>query len=303
MLTDQFTPETLRATGISFAAIVVAVSGAALSPAAPDHEILLWVLAVVPAFLLAYHRGWHGIATVLAAMMAGLAAVQATAAWAQVDMAATGPVLRILLVAIGTTAGIGALADRLQRARVQAERLELTDEVTGLPNGRHLAQVLEREFAGAARGRDLTLVVFEIDDVAGYQVKHGRRSANAARRTFASVLRKRTRRMNFSARYEHGFVTVFASGDPAAAEVFVRKVMADFALAVGAGSPLSVSAGIADYDSTMAVPSALMRAAEFALFQAQQAGRGSVRTHERRTTPAHADELITNLRGLQQTST
>jgi diguanylate cyclase (GGDEF)-like protein len=300
MLPDRLSPEALRATGISFAAIAVAVSGAALSSTAPQEEILLWILAVIPSFLLAYHRGWEGVATVLAAVMAGLAGVQAAGAWVGVDMAATGPVLRILLVGLGLTAGVGVMAELLQRSRVRAERLELTDSATGMPNTRHATDVLERDFAGATRGRTLTLVVFQIDDITNYQVKHGRKAADAVRRTFASVLRKRTRRMNFSARMENNFVTIFASGDPEAAQIFVRLVQADFKAAAGPMNGVSVSAGIAAYEPSMAVSTALLRAAEFALFQAQQAGPGSVRVAEGRQPTREASALVMSIQGLRR---
>jgi diguanylate cyclase (GGDEF)-like protein len=300
MLPERLSDEAIRATGISFAAIAVAVFGAALSPHAPQHEILLWVLAVVPAFLLAYHRGWSGIATVLAAVMAALTAVHAGAGWLRVDMATTGPVLRILLVAIGTTAGVGALAELLQRARVRAERLELTDPETGLPNGRHASLVLEREHAGAVRGRDLILVAFQIDEITRHQLKNGRRGAGAVRRTFAGVLRKQTRRMNFSARDGDRFLTVLASGNADGAAAFVRRVQSAFAAAVGPGQILTVSAGIAPYDASMMEPAALVRAADFALFQAQQEGPGSVRVHQRRDKARQAEELLTSMRGLRE---
>lgn len=301
MQPNRLSQPALRATGISFAAIAVAVSGAALAPAAPEHEILLWVLAVVPAFLLAYHRGWQGVATVLAAVMAALTAVQAGAAWAGADMVANGPVLRILLVALGTTAGVGVLAELAQSARVRAERLEMTDPVTGLPNGRHVAQVLAREVAGAARGRTFTLVALQIDDITGYQLRNGRGHADALKRTFASVLRKQTRRMNFSGRDDNRFLTVLASGDEEGARAFVRKVQASFAAAVGPAQPLSVSAGIAAWDASMTEATAVMRAADFALFQAQQDGRGSVRVHQPREQARKAEELITSMRRLSQT--
>jgi diguanylate cyclase (GGDEF)-like protein len=298
---NRISQPALRATGISFAAIAVAVIGAAVSPAAPQHEILLWVLAVVPAFLLAYHRGWKGIATVLAAIMAGLTTVQVGAAWLGADLAAHGPVLRILLVALGTTAAVGILAQRAQSARVRAERLEMTDAVTGLPNGRHAAQVLAREVAGAARGRAVTLVAFQIDDITSYQLRKGRSHTDALRRTFASVLRKQTRRMNFSARDGDRFLTILASNDVDGARAFVHKVQSAFGAAVGPAQTITVSAGIAPHDASMAEHTAMIRAADFALFQARQEGLASVRVHERREQARKAEELITSMRRLRET--
>jgi diguanylate cyclase (GGDEF)-like protein len=297
---NRLSDPALRAAAISFAAIAVAVVGAALSPRAPQHEILLWVLAVVPAFLLAYHRGWEGIATVLAAIMVGLTAVHLGASTLGGDLA-HGPVLRILLVALGTTAAVGILAERAQTARIRAERMEMTDPATGLPNGRHVAQVMAREVAGVARGRSFTLVVFQIDEITGYQLRKGRSHADALRRTFASVLRKQTRRMNFSGRDEDRFVTILASGDPDGARAFVRKVQASFSQAVGPAQAITVSAGIAPCDASMTEPMAVMRAAEFALFQARQEGTAAVGVHQPRDQALKAEALISSMRRLRET--
>jgi diguanylate cyclase (GGDEF)-like protein len=297
----RMSPAALRATAISFAAIAVGVIGAAISPSAPHHEILLWVLAVIPAFLLAYNRGWQGIATVLAAIMVGLTAVHVGAASLGADMAAHGPVLRLLLVALGTTAAVGTLAEAAQSARLRAARLEMTDPVTGLPNGRHAAQVLAREVAGAGRGRAVTLVVFQIDDITRYQLKNGRANADALRRTFASVLRKQTRRMNFSARDEDRFLTILGTNDPEGARAFIKKVQSAFSAAVGPASPITVSAGIAPHDGSMTEPSAMIKAADFALFQARQESTAAVGVHQPRDRARKAEALISSMRRLRET--
>jgi diguanylate cyclase len=302
MQANRLSQTALRATGISFAAIAVAVMGAALTPHAPQHEILLWVLAVIPAFLLAYHRGWEGIATVLAAIMAGLTAVHLATTGFGADMTVYGPVLRILLVALGTTAAVGVLAEMAQSARLRAERLEMSDPVTGLPNGRHAAQVLAREVAGAARGRAVTLVAFQIDDLTPYQLKHGRSHADALRRTFASALRKQTRRMNFSARDEDRFLTILATNDTEGARAFVRKVQVAFAAASGPTHAVTVSAGIAPYDASMTEPSAMIRAADFALFQARQESTAAIGVHQPREQARTAEALLSSMRRLRESA-
>mgnify|MGYP006176305357 CR=1 FL=1 len=56
------------------AALAVPVTAqVAFAESAGQHELLLWLLAVVPAFLLAYYRAWRGVATALAAGMADAA--------------------------------------------------------------------------------------------------------------------------------------------------------------------------------------------------------------------------------------
>src|SRR5687768_17223402 len=62
----------LRAVIISIAALAVPFLATQWS-ADPTVSILVWLVALIPAFLLAYYRGWQGTATAFAAAMATLA--------------------------------------------------------------------------------------------------------------------------------------------------------------------------------------------------------------------------------------
>ena len=56
-----------RSIALCAAALAVPViAQIAFAQSVGEHEMLLWLLAVVPAFLLAYYRGWRGAATALA---------------------------------------------------------------------------------------------------------------------------------------------------------------------------------------------------------------------------------------------
>lgn len=288
-----------RATGLAFAAIVAGIMGATLAPrTAVDLEALLWVLAVIPAFLLAYHRGWSGLAAVLAAVMAALALVQAGIALFSVPMQTTGPVLRLLLIAVGTTAGIGVLAELYQQARVRAERLELQDPLTGMPNERHAGMVLAREVAAADRGRPVAVVLFQIDDITSYQLRHGRAAADGLLVSLSRAVRAETRRMNFSARSGNRFISILSSGSPEGALVFARKVQAAFARQAGVSRRVSVSGGIAMYDPTVDTPEKLTQAADHALYRAQQGGAGSFYVYEPKNAGKNKN-LLSQFRSLR----
>lgn len=70
----------LRALVLSIVALAVPVVATLwVSDSLGDYDALLWLLALVPAFLLAYYRGWRGVATALAAGMAALAVTHAVA--------------------------------------------------------------------------------------------------------------------------------------------------------------------------------------------------------------------------------
>jgi hypothetical protein len=65
---------------VSLAALAVPVAGAFLVPdSLSDYQALLWLLALVPAFLLSYYRAWRGVATSLAFGMAVLSVTYAVA--------------------------------------------------------------------------------------------------------------------------------------------------------------------------------------------------------------------------------
>src|SRR5687767_15162721 len=62
----------LRALLISVGALAVPLLVSQL-PIDPATSVMIWLIALIPAFLLAYYRGWQGTATALAAAMATLA--------------------------------------------------------------------------------------------------------------------------------------------------------------------------------------------------------------------------------------
>ena len=76
-----------RAVVISAAAFGVPMFAALGAPEAlGEYGALLWLLAVIPAFLLAYHRGWRGAATALAFGMASLSVTQVVATAMNIEL-------------------------------------------------------------------------------------------------------------------------------------------------------------------------------------------------------------------------
>src|SRR5690606_10580255 len=108
MLPKPLPNAAVRVLSLSVAALLGALMAAMLAPEhAARFEILLWLLAITPAFLLAYYRGWNGVATALAGSMVALVAVQFAATAMGRDVQDWGLVLRLLLVFLGTSVGVG----------------------------------------------------------------------------------------------------------------------------------------------------------------------------------------------------
>lgn len=266
----------LRALTLSFSALLVPVAATFWFPESSDqYELLLWLLALVPAFLLAYYRGWTGVAVAMLVGMVVLAVVQVLVI--ALDIRTNWVLLFAVVVAyisIGLT--IGLVSELLHQERARAERLALQDELTDVPNRRLAELFLEKEFAAAQRGRELTVVLFDVDGFKGYNDRHGHATGDDALRAFVGVLQARTRRMDLSARYGgEEFITILSGAPVEPALHFaesIREGLEELTTVPG----FTVSAGVAAYDDHMESVRELVAAADAALYRAKSAGRNRV---------------------------
>jgi len=271
----------LRALLLSLTAFMVPVVGTLAFPEQrAEVEALLWLVALVPAFFLAYYRGWKGVAT---ALVAGLALLAIThAGITPLDRELPGLLLPTLVAYLAVGLGIGWMSEMLHRQRMALEDMALTDPLTGLPNRRHARVFLEHEFGSAQRGSPLALVLFDLDDFKGYNDRFGHPAGDAALCTFGEILANTTRRMNISARQGgEEFISIVTASDEKGAGIFadrVREALEKTTLEHGA---LTVSAGVAAYHPSMESPDDLVAAADVALYQAKADGRNCVRIFAR----------------------
>ncbi|MEX2526029.1 MAG: diguanylate cyclase [Gemmatimonadota bacterium] len=282
-----------RALALSLLALAVPVAAALLWPQALGEQgALLWLLALVPAFLLAYYRGWRGVATALALGMATLSLTQVVSTWLghSIPDLLFGIVVAYLFISMG----IGWVTELLHRDRADVEDLALTDILTRLPNRRHARVFLENEFGAAERGRLLSAVLFDLDHFKEYNDQYGHQAGDEALQAFGDILTETTRRMNLSARFGgEEFVSILAGSDGEGALAFAERVriaLKNKRLPVGA---LTVSAGVAAYHPSMRAPDELLAAADHALYRAKREGRNCVRLFGRplleRDTPQQAE--------------
>jgi diguanylate cyclase (GGDEF)-like protein len=274
---------------LSFGALAVPVAAQLFfADGAGEYEVLLWLLALVPAFLLAYYRGWQGAATALAAGMAVLSVTQVVVK-ATGSGAGQSPLLLAVVVAYaGISLGIGWVTELLHRQRARAELMALTDELTELPNRRYAHLFLEKEFAAAQRGRPLTVIFFDIDRFKEYNDLYGHAAGDAALVAFGKLLASKTRKMDFSARYGgEEFITVLSSCGLEGGLGFVERVRTALRSLELPCGPITVSVGVATYSPEMASRAELLAAADAALYRAKQEGRDCVRT----ATPIPVDQL------------
>jgi diguanylate cyclase (GGDEF)-like protein len=266
-----------RALILSIAALAVPVAGAFLFPEGlAEYAVLLWLIALVPAFLLAYYRGWWGAATALAGGMATLSLTSAAVTW--MGQPVPDLLLGVVIAYVAIALGIGGLAERLHQDRDEVEDMAFTDILTHLPNRRHARVFLENEFAAAERGRLLSVALFDLDSFKAFNDRHGHQAGDEALKAFAEVLTRSTRRMNLAARFGgEEFLAILAGSDSEGAMVFADRVRTSLQSRSIGGEALTVSGGVAVYHPSMRSPDELLAAADHALYQAKREGRNCVR--------------------------
>jgi diguanylate cyclase (GGDEF)-like protein len=182
-------------------------------------------------------------------------------------------------------AHVGLIAVAVDRGRLASlvaersewfERMAHTDPLTGLANQRTFARILELELARAGRqGGELSVAIFDVDGLADTNARAGHEKGDDVLRAVASVLAESVRLVDTVARYGGDEFVVVA---PGAAGVTVARRVVDgiAALPLSDRGAISVSAGVARFPADGASGEELIAAAERALAEARNRGRGSI---------------------------
>src|ERR1019366_9526307 len=268
-----------RALAISIAALAVPVAVVFWQPDWTSNGLgmLIWLTALIPAFLLSYYRGWQGVAVALAGGMAVITATQISVVVFEIGEPNWTLLGVIVGVYLADSVGIATLGEALRRERGAAERLAMIDGLTGLPNRRHVEDLLEREFAAAERGAGLTVVMFDLDHLKRVNDSRGHAAGDMTLKAFARILKANTRKENISARFGgEEFVSVLRDAHADEVVGFAQRVldqMREWPLPWG---NQTVSAGIAQYQKGMGSFELLLGEADRALYQAKDGGRDMV---------------------------
>jgi diguanylate cyclase (GGDEF)-like protein len=203
------------------------------------------------------------------------------------------------LVTLRTFAGQAAVALDNVRVHEEAQRLSLTDPLTGLSNYRYLKESLRREVERASRfGHRLTVLALDLDRFKEVNDTHGHAAGDAVLAEFARRLRAEIREVDLAFRQGgEEFVVLLPETDAAGGTVVAERLGAAIrrtpVLARSARStqaariPVTVSIGIAVYPDHGNTGGAVLEAADDALYQAKAAGRDMYRVARMRgSSPA-----------------
>lgn len=269
----------VRALWLSFGALSIPVSAAVFFPtwAGAEAGLLIWLTALVPAFLLTYYRGWPGASLALALGMAALALTQTALLLGGIRIGNWALLSGIVVVYLATSLGIGWVTELLHIERRKAERLALMDSLTGMPNRRHSVVFVEAAFAAAKRGIPFTVVLFDVDKFKAYNDTRGHVAGDEALKKVAEVLVGSTRKMNLTARWGgEEFLSMLSDTPLEGGRIFAERVLSEIHQAFPDGS-VTLSAGVARYTDMMDTPTRLLAAADEAMYSAKAEGGDCVR--------------------------
>lgn len=163
--------------------------------------------------------------------------------------------------------------------------LSSRDGLTGLANLRQFRLVLDRELDRVARtGEPLSLLLLDIDHFKAINDGHGHPAGDRVLKTLAALIEAGVRPMDTVARIGgEEFAVILPSSQPqqacrVAARLCVSVEHAQVFLEDGTPVPVTLSCGVAAVAPWAGVtPTAMIAAADRALYAAKQAGRNCVR--------------------------
>jgi diguanylate cyclase (GGDEF)-like protein len=166
----------------------------------------------------------------------------------------------------------------------EAQRLSITDGLTGLWNYRYFTMNVTKEIERASRfGRPLALLMLDLDHFKAVNDNFGHQRGDAVLVELAGRIRAEARDVDTVARYGGEEIVVVL---PETDEAGARQAAERFCSAVRRrpfgepGSPpirLTISAGVAVYPTNGSSASALLAAADAALYESKRAGRDTWR--------------------------
>jgi diguanylate cyclase (GGDEF)-like protein len=166
----------------------------------------------------------------------------------------------------------------------EAQRLSITDGLTGLWNYRYFTMMIAKEIERAARfARPLALIMLDLDHFKSVNDNHGHQRGDAVLVELAGRIRSEVRDVDTVARYGgEEVVIVLPETDAEGAAQLAERLCASIRRKPF-GDPhvlpvrLTVSAGVAVFPTHGLSASALLAKADLALYEAKHAGRDTWR--------------------------
>ncbi|GIH09114.1 hypothetical protein Rhe02_71810 [Rhizocola hellebori] len=188
------------------------------------------------------------------------------------------------LVTLRTFAGQAAVAVDNVRVHEEAQRLSVTDSLTGLFNYRSLRETVRREAERAGRfGRKLAVLALDLDHFKEINDRYGHAAGDSVLAEFAQRIKYEIREVDFAFRQGgEEFVVLLPETDEVGGMAVAERLCCalratPITLVEGIAVTVTVSIGVAVLPDHGQSGAALLRAADEALYAAKTAGRDTFR--------------------------
>ena len=184
----------------------------------------------------------------------------------------------------GLAASAGTAIRNAQLYREQEES-SLTDDLTGLPNRRYLAQRFLQETTRARRHeKPLAVMMFDIDSFKAINDEHGHLAGDAVLADLGATVRAGIRQSDVCARYGgEEFCALLNETGMEGAKVLAERLRATIESSTMGGRRITVSAGVSATSDPQRL-TALLEYAERALAEAKETGRNRICAREPETS-------------------
>ncbi len=182
---------------------------------------------------------------------------------------------RLLEVLAAQAAAAIARAEALE----EAQRLAITDALTGLFNSRYFTNRLAEEMQRAQRyGHEIALIIVDSDALKLVNDRLGHAAGNELLTALARTVRQHVRASDLIARFGGDeFVILQPETDLGSAKATAERIRsAAYAASDAAGVERSVSVGVATYPGSARDADGLFKSADEALYRAKRAGKNRV---------------------------
>jgi diguanylate cyclase (GGDEF)-like protein len=167
----------------------------------------------------------------------------------------------------------------------ELERLSVTDRLTELYNHGYFMQHLEEEISRAQRfGHVLSLIMLDIDDFKSFNDTYGHPHGDRVLQAVSLTIRGLLREIDMAARYGgEEFVVVLPETDLEGALLVAERIRSGVARLSFEGFGIvddvhkTVSVGVATYPHHASAGTALIVAADQAMYDAKRSGKNAVR--------------------------
>jgi diguanylate cyclase (GGDEF)-like protein len=188
-----------------------------------------------------------------------------------------------LLQTLSTQIAVVIDNSRLKDRTSLLEQRSITDSLTGLLNRGYIEERLIEEMNRASRyGLPMSLLMLDVDDFKSYNDRFGHPAGDVALKMVAQVLKDTLRAADVAARYGgEEFAILLPQTPESEAAAIAERIRYRVEMTPFPHRAVTVSIGIAGYQTDYREPRDWISAADIALYDAKHMGRNAVRIYDR----------------------